>query len=117
MTRDPLAPPLVECAYCASERRDAIACPGPLESTGCEGPSCGTCDGDEHVPAWLADPQVVGEDTADVGVARMSRAALAACWARMWPTLLAVVVVAVGAPAAVASYRHARDVVPRSVTR
>ena len=42
----------------------------------------------------------------------MSRAALAAWWARTWPTLLAVVVVtAIGAPAAVASYRHARDVV------
>ncbi len=33
-------------------------------------------------------------------------------WARAWPPLLAVgVVSAVGAPAAVASYRHARDVV------
>lgn len=33
-------------------------------------------------------------------------------WARIWPPLLAVVVVAaVGTPAAVASYRHARDVV------
>lgn len=33
-------------------------------------------------------------------------------WPRVWPPLLAVLVVsAVGAPAAVASYRHARDVV------
>lgn len=36
-------------------------------------------------------------------------------WARVWPPLLAVVTVsAVGGPAAVASYRHARTVVARS---
>lgn len=36
-------------------------------------------------------------------------------WPRMWPPLLAVVTVtAVGVPAAVASYRHARTVVERS---
>jgi hypothetical protein len=33
-------------------------------------------------------------------------------WARIWPSLLAVVTLsAVGGPAAVASYRHARDVI------
>ena len=33
-------------------------------------------------------------------------------WARIWPSLLAVVnLSAVGGPAAVASYRHARDVI------
>jgi hypothetical protein len=33
-------------------------------------------------------------------------------WARLWPSLLAVVTLsAVGGPAAVASYRHARDVI------
>jgi hypothetical protein len=37
---------------------------------------------------------------------------LAARWARVWPALVGVsVVTAVGTPAAVASYRHARDVV------
>lgn len=64
MTRDPLAPPPFECADCAAEGREAIACPGPLGGTGCEGESCATCDGDRHVPAWLADPAVVGVEAA-----------------------------------------------------
>jgi hypothetical protein len=62
--RDPAAPPLVACAYCAAEGRDVIACPGPLGGTGCEGDRCETCGGDGHVPAWLADPAVVGADAA-----------------------------------------------------
>lgn len=44
-----------------------------------------------------------------------ARMSLSARWARMWPALLAVTTTtAVGLPAAIASYRHARTVVERS---
>ena len=46
---------------------------------------------------------------------RPTRAVVADWWGRVWPSLLAAVTVtAVGAPAAVASYIHARTVVQRS---
>lgn len=38
--------------------------PEQMTCTCCSGAGCDTCAGDGVVPVWLADPNVVGEDTA-----------------------------------------------------
>ncbi len=66
------------------------------EPNGCSSPSPGPAN----------DPVDDTEDKTYVGTTVRHR------WARTWPSLLAVVTLsAVGGPAAVASYRHARDVI------
>jgi hypothetical protein len=57
-------------------------------------------------------PHLAPEHADDTDKERQVPMAMRERWARIWPSLLAVVTLsAVGGPAAVASYRHARDVI------
>lgn len=63
-------------------------------------------------PAWVAVSTASGRRTIRRRCAMQPDVGRRAGWARVWPALLAVGTVgAVGGPAAVASYRHARDVI------
>jgi hypothetical protein len=56
-------------------------------------------------PCTTPSPEHIDDD-------RQLRPTMRKGWARIWPSLLAAVTLpAVGGPAAVASYRHARDVI------
>jgi hypothetical protein len=57
-------------------------------------------------------PHVAPKHTDDTDEEKRLPTSMRQRWARIWPSLLAVVTLsAVGGPAAVASYRHARDVI------
>jgi hypothetical protein len=59
-----------------------------------------------------AAPHLTTEPTSDTDDQQRVSTTMRQRWARTWPSLLAVTTLsAVGGPAAVASYRHARDVI------
>jgi hypothetical protein len=66
-----------------------------------------------HTPNPRTPPsQFTTKPSGDTGSDKRTPITMREQWARIWPSLLAVVTLsAVGGPAAVASYRHARDVI------